>query len=467
MALARAIPGASISMESITDGHGAGKPAVSALPPNSGRFEPGRPDASDRTAFRERVRRALGIARDGDFARLWAAQSTSAVGSQFTAVALPLLAALSLGASPMAFGVLAAAAGLPHLLFGLLAGAWVDRLRRRPVMIAADVARAVLLATIPVAAALGALRIELLVAVAFLVESFTVFFDIAYLTYIPSLVSRDDLVEANSRLEATASAAQVIGPALGGTLVRVLGAPLALLLDTLSYLVSATLIWRIRAQETEPQRAGAAMSLRAEIGQGLRAVWQSPVLRALALSATVLNVAGFLFLSIYVLYMTRDLGLGAESVGLVFAAGGVGALLGSLGAGPARGRWGVGRVLLGSQILFGLFGMLVPLTVLFPDAALPLVVAAEFLQWVMVLVFSVNSVSLRQAITPDHLLGRVNGTMRFIVWGSRPIGSLAGGYLGSQIGLPATLVVGAFGMLVAFAPLLASPIPKLRDISTE
>jgi predicted MFS family arabinose efflux permease len=467
MALARAIPGASISMESITDGHGAAEPVDSSLPANRGRFGPSRPGASDRTAFRQKVNRALGIARHGDFARLWVAQSASAIGSQFTAVALPLLAALSLGASPMAFGVLAAVAGLPHLLFGLLAGAWVDRLRRRPVMIAADIARAVLLATIPVAAVIGALRIELLVAVAFLVETFTVFFDIAYLTYVPSLVSRDDLIEANSRLEATASAAQVIGPALGGSLVRVLGAPLALLVDTLSYLVSATLIWRIRAHEAPPERAGDVMSLRAEIGQGLRAVWQSPVLRALALSSTMMNVAGFLFLSIYVLYMTRELGLGAEAVGLVFAAGGVGALLGSISAGSARGRWGVGRVLLGSQILFGFFGMLVPLAVLFPDAALPLVVAAEFLQWVMVLVFSVNSVSLRQAITPDRLLGRVNGTMRFIVWGSRPIGSLLGGYLGSRIGLPATLVVGAFGMLIAFVPLLVSPIPQLRQFSVE
>jgi MFS family permease len=467
MALARATSGASISMESITDGQGAAKPLDSSLPPKGGRFIPGRSGTSARTSFRHKIRRAFGIAGHGDFARLWAAQSASAIGSQFTAVALPLLAALSLGASPMAFGVLAAAAGFPHLLFGLLAGAWVDRLRRRPVMIAADVARAVLLATIPVAAALGVLRIELLVAVAFLVETFTVFFDIAYLSYIPSLVSREDLVEANSRLEASASSAQVVGPALGGTLVRVLGAPLALLVDTLTYLVSAMLIWRIRAHEAPVERTGAAMGLRAEIGQGLRAVWQTPVLRALALSSTVMNVAGFLFLSIYVLYMTRELGLGAEAVGLVFAAGGAGALLGSISAGPARGRWGLGRVLLGSQILFGLFGMLVPLAVLFPEAALPLVVAAEFLQWVMVLVFSVNSVSLRQAITPDRLLGRVNGTMRFIVWGSRPIGSLLGGYLGSRVGLPATLVVGAFGMLVAFVPLLASPIPTLRSISAE
>jgi predicted MFS family arabinose efflux permease len=198
----------------------------------------------------------------------------------------------------------------------------------------------------------------------------------------------------------------------------------------------------------------------------LRAVWHSPVLRALALSSTVVNLAGFLFLSIYVLYMTRELGLGAEAVGFVFAAGGVGALLGSVIAGPSRDRWGVGRVLLGSQVLFGLFGMLVPIAVLFPDYALPFVVAAEFLQWVAVLVFQINAVSLRQAITPDRLLGRVNGTMRCIVWGARPIGSLLGGYLGTRIGLPATLVVGAFGMLLAFLPLLTSPIPKLSRIET-
>ena len=173
----------------------------------------------------------------------------------------------------------------------------------------------------------------------------------------------------------------------------------------------------------DSERAGPQMSLRAEIGQGLRAVWQSPVLRALALSSTVMNVAGFLFLSIYVLYMTRDLGLGADAVGLVFAAGGVGALLGSVGAGPVRGRWGVGRVLLGSQILFGLFGMLVPLAVLFPDGHCRWLSRRKFCSgsWCSSLL---NWVSLRQAITPDRLLGRVNGTMRFIVWGSRPVGSL-------------------------------------------
>ncbi len=425
--------------------------------------------STDKTTHRlpaSGTERILGIAQHRDFASFWAAQAISTIGTQFTALALPLLAALSLGATPMAFGVLAAAAGFPHLLFGLFAGVWVDRLRRRPVLIAADLGRATLLAIVPIAAWLGALRIELLIAIAFLVETLTVFFDIAYLAYVPTLVSRDKLVEANSRLEATASGAQVIGPAAGGALVRLLGAPLAVLVDALSYLVSAAFLWRIHMPEAPAQRPDAA-GIRTEIGQGLHAVWTSPVLRALVLSSTVMNLAGFLFLSIYVLYMTRDLGLGADAVGLVFAAGGVGALLGSVGAGPARSRWGVGRVLLGSQLLFGLFGMLVPLAVVFPDAALPLVVGAELLQWVMVLIFSVNAVSLRQAITPDRLLGRVNGTMRFIVWGSRPIGSLLGGYLGGRIGLPATLAVGAFGMLLAFVPLLASPLPRMQSMNGE
>ncbi len=400
----------------------------------------------------------------GDFAWLWAAQTVSQVGTQFTAVALPLLAALTLGASPEALGLLAAAAGMPYLLFGLLAGAWVDRLRRRPLMMAADAGRAALLLAVPVAAWHGSLDIALLIVVAFLIEALTVFFDVAYLAYLPSIVPRAQLVAANSRLEATASGARVVGPALAGTFVRLLGAPVATLVDAMSYLVSAALLWRIRKPEATPERAATERGLLGEIGHGLETVWQSGVLRALALSSAMVNLAGFLFLSIYVLYMTRNLGLGAEAVGLVFAAGGGGALLGSLAAGPARARWGVGPVLVASQVLFGLCGMLVPVAVLFPQVALPLVVAAEFLQWVMVLIYDVNAVSLRQAVTPDRLLGRVNGTMRFIIWGTRPVGSLAGGYLGSRIGLPATLVVGAFGMLIAFLPLLASPIPRLHSI---
>lgn len=404
----------------------------------------------------------LGVAQNGDFARFWAAQSVSQVGTQFTVIVLPLLAALNLNASPMAVGVLAAAAGLPHLLFGLVAGVWADRLPRRPIMIGADVGRFMLLATIPLAAWLGMLRIELLIGVAFLVESLTVFFDVAYLAYVPSLVERERLVEANSRLEASASASQVIGPALGGGVVRLLGAPNAMLFDALSYLASALFLLRIRTPESRPDRTSETGIVR-EIMAGLVSLWRDPLLRALALASGMVNLGGFLFLAIYVLYLTRTLGLDAGSVGFVFAMGGIGALLGSVIATPARTRWGTGPTLVGSLFLFGFFGLTVPLAVAFPRFALPLILASELLQWVTLVVYNINAVSLRQAITPNHLLGRVSGSMRFISVGLRPVGSLLGGYLGSRIGLPATLVIGALGMMLAFVPLLGSTVWRTRS----
>lgn len=407
-------------------------------------------------------RRLLSVAGNVDFAYLWAAQSVSQIGTQFSVVVLPLLAALTLDASPMAVGLLAAAGGLPHLLFGLVAGAWVDRLPRRAVMIAADLGRFALLAAISLSAWQGALRIELLIAIAFLAETLTVFFDIAYLAFVPAVVGREALVAANSRLEASASAAQVIGPAFGGTLMRLLGGPNAMSVDALSYLASAALLLRIshRERPAEPQ---ARPGIGSEIVEGLSALWRDAVLRALALASGLVSLGGFIFLAVYVLYLTRDLGLDAGAVGLIFAGGGVGALIGSLAATPARNRWGVGRTMVGALLLFGIFGLTVPLAILFPRYALPLILASELLQWFTLVIYNINAVSLRQALTPDHLLGRVNGSIRFISAGMRPIGSLLGGFLGSQIGLPGALVIGVCGMLLAFLPLLRISMPSLDD----
>jgi MFS family permease len=203
-----------------------------------------------------------------------------------------------------------------------------------------------------------------------------------------------------------------------------------------------------------------------EIDEGMSIVVHHPILRALAAASATTNLAGYLFLSIYVLYMAETLRLDADAIGLVLATGGVGALVGSVMAGPIRQRFGVGPTILGAQMLFGVTGLLVPLAVLVPRIALPLVVGAEFLQWLMIIVYDVNAVSLRQEITPDRVRGRVNGTMRFLVWGTRPFGSLLGGILGGVIGLPLTLVVGEVGMFVAFLWLLASPLPRLRIAPT-
>jgi predicted MFS family arabinose efflux permease len=455
-------------MESTTDGqvagarlgagHGSGPDGIHRVETtHANRGEPRRHGWLDR---------ALGLARNGDFAHLWAAQTVSQIGTQFSVVVLPLLAAVTLSASPLALGLLSAAAGLPHLLFGLLAGAWVDRLPRRPLMIAADLGRFALMATIPIAAWRGILTVELLIAIAFFVEALTVFFDIAYLAYLPSLVAGDQLVEANSRLEASASASQVIGPAFGGTLVRLLGAPNAMLIDAVSYLASAFMLARIKVQEVIAREETDNGILR-QIAEGLVRLWRDPLLRPLALASGAVNFGGWVFLSIYVLYLTRTLGIDAGVVGLVFAMGGVGALAGSMLATPARRRWGTGPVLLGSMLLFGLFGLTVPLAVAFPRYALPLIVAAELLQWLALTIYNINAVSLRQEVTPQALLGRISGSMRFISIGMWPLGSLVGGYLGGKIGLPATLVVGALGMLLAFLPLVFSSIPRLREIGPQ
>ena len=408
--------------------------------------------------------RFTGLWRHREFLKYWTASAVSDVGSQITALALPLIGALMLAATPWQMGLLSAAGGAPILLVGLFAGVWVDRLRRRPVLIAADVGRAVLLLTIPLASVLGSLTIELLCLVALLVGAINVFFDIAHLAFLPGLVEREHLVDGNAKLEVTAAGAQVVGPSLGGALIGLLGAPFAVLLDALSFLVSGWLIKRTRAVEPPPAAAVAGTSVWAEIREGFRVVRTQPLLRALIAAAGTMNFFGRMFLAVYVLYMTRDLGLGPIGVGLVLATGGLGSFAGALVTGPTTRRFGPGPMLVVSQLAFGLTGLLVPLAVLVPRVALILVVASEFGQWMAVIVYYVNAVSVRQAITPDRLQGRVNATMRFFAGGAMPIGALAGGALGGIIGLPWTLVVAELGTLLGFVWLFLSPVRELRAL---
>lgn len=403
------------------------------------------------------------LLRNPDFLKFWAAHAVSQVGTQVTALALPLLAAVTLGASAFEVGLLAAVGWLPFLLVGLPAGVWADRVRRRPLLIGADIGRGLLLSIVPLAAWQGWLSMPVLYGAALAAGMLTVFFDVAYLSYVPTLVGRDDLVSANGKIESTASAAQIVGPGLGGVLVRVAGGPIAVLLDAVSFLASAALLWRIRSDEPPPAPRHERRPFRAELGEGVATIRVNPVLRGLVLAASTVNLSGYAFLAVYVLYMTRDLGLNAGEIGLVFSTGGVGALIGATLSGPARRWFGIGRSILVGLFLFGFTGLLVPLAVLIPDHALPLVVAAEFLQWLALMIYQVNAVSLRQAIVPDRLAGRVNGAWRFVAGGLRPVGSLLGGALGAAIGLPLTLVVGEVGMLLAFVWLLFSPIVRLRD----
>ena len=245
-----------------------------------------------------------------------------------------------------------------------------------------------------------------------------------------------------------------------------MGAPFVVVIDALSFLVSGWLIGRTRATEAERIAPAARPGVWHEIKEGLRTVFSQPILRALMACSATINLFGRMFLAVYVLYMTRELGLGPVGVGLVLATGGVGSLAGALVGAPATRRFGFGPVLIASAFAFGLTGLLVPLAVLFPSIALPMVLASEFGQWMAILVYYVAAVSVRQAMTPDRLQGRVNATIRFVAGSSLPLGALAGGALGGVIGLPFTLVVAEIGTLLGVVWLAASPVRKLRALPT-
>jgi MFS family permease len=409
---------------------------------------------------------ASALWRHREFLKFWAGSGISDVGSQVTALALPLIAALTLHATPWQMGLLAASGSAPVLVVGLFAGVWVDRIRRRPVMIATDVGRALLLSIIPLAAATGVLRMEILYAVMLLTGSLTVLFDVAHMSFVPSLVSANQLVDGNSKIKTTSAAAEVAGPSLGGVLVSVLGAPFAVLVDALSFLGSAIFIAWTRVNESLPRTRDERAGVVAEIGEGLRVVIHDRIRRALAGCSATIILFGRMFNAVYVLYMTRHLGLSVVGVGLVFGTGGVGSLLGSIVAAPIARRYGTGRTMIGAQLAFGLTGLMVPLAVFVPEIALPMIVASEFAQWMALLIYYVNGISLRQAITPDRLQGRVNATMRFLAGGATLIGALIGGALGGVIGVPLTLVVACGGMLLSFLWLLLSPVREVQAVPT-
>ncbi len=403
-----------------------------------------------------------GLWANRDFLRLWAAQTVSFVGSQVTLVALPLTAVLSLQASPAQMGMLRAVELAPALLIGLVAGAWVDRVRRRPILISADIGRALLLGAIPLAAALGILSIGPLYAVAFLVGILTVFFDVAHLSLLPALVPADRLIEGNSKLEVSRSVAMVAGPGFAGLLVQLITAPLAIAVDALSFLVSALFLLRIRTPEQAPAASSSRRNILADVADGLRAVWGQPLLRAMALSLCVFNLFYSMVGAVYVLFVVRELHLTPGVLGLIYAVGSLGFPLGATFAGRAARRWGVGPTIVWGAGVSDAAFLLVPLAGGAPAAAAAILIAAQMLATLAGPMTAINQLSLRQAITPMHILGRVNATMRVISLGAAPLGALLAGGLGSQLGLRPTLAIGVLGLQLGFLVLLLSPLRTMR-----
>lgn len=407
-----------------------------------------------------------GLWQHRDFLFMWTGQTISQLGSQITSLALPLTAALILQATPGQMGLMNAVEMAPFLLVGLFAGVWIDRWRRRPVLMFSDLGRGVLLAVIPAAFLLHSLRIELLYIIAFGTGVLTVFFDVAYQAYLPSLVERGELIEGNTKLEVTRSAAQVAGPGLAGGLMQVVSAPVAICLDSLSFFVSALSLAFIHRQEPvelAPQPLQRP-SFWSEAREGLHVVFGSPVLRAIAGCTATSNLFGNIGGAVAILYMTRNLALGPGLLGLIFAAGNVGFLLGALVAGPVARRLGLGRTLWITILIGGIGQWAMPLVGGGVAVVTGVLIAGQVLGSLAVPSYNINQVSLRQAITPQRLQGRMNATMRFIVWGVMPIGSLIGGALGLSIGLRPTLFISAAGSMLPMFWILLSPVRDLQRV---
>ncbi|MGI8688293.1 MAG: MFS transporter [Thermomicrobiales bacterium] len=404
---------------------------------------------------------ALSLWRNRSFLRLWIAQIVSNVGTSITNVALPLTAVLVLGATPAQMGLLGIAGSLPNLIFGLFAGVWVDRTRRRPILVGADLGRALLLGSIPVAALLGHLTFLQLWIVGFLAGSLTVFFQIASIAILPSLVARTQLVEANSKLSMTDSAIAIAGPSLAGGLIQLLSAPRAIIADAVSYVLSALSLGGIGA--SEPRRVRERGNVWVEVGAGIRELVGTPLLRTLTLTSSVGTLAGAMQGAVLVLFLARELRFTPAVIGLVFAAGGAGSLLGALCAGRVARRIGLGSTLTLGKAFWFIGAAVVPLS----GRNLPFIAIGQLLAGVGITLYIVNQISLRQALTPVGLLGRVTAARRFLLFGTASVGSLVGGFLGGTIGLRPTLLVGAATLGVELALVVFSPIRRVRGMGTE
>lgn len=406
--------------------------------------------------------RFTGLWRQPDFLKLWAGETVSLFGSQITFLALPLTAVLVLHATPSQMGFLTAIEFLPFLLLSLFAGVWVDRLRRRPILVLADIGRAFLLGSIPTAYFMNVLSIEYLYVVGLFTGIMTVFFDVAYQSYLPALVERDQLVEGNGKLEVSRSVAQIAGPGLAGTLVQIVSAPIAIVLDAISFALSAFFIGLIRKPEPVEAKRVERRSVWKEIGEGLGVVFGNRLLRSIAGCTSTSNLFSNIGGTVLTLYMINELKLEPAIIGLVFAAGSVGALLGAFLAGWSARTFGLGPTIVGSAAL-GVGNFLLPLASGSAWLSVPLLIGGFFMISISGTVYNINQVSLRQAITPHRLQGRMNASMRFVVWGTMPIGSVIGGFLGEIIGLRPTLYVAAIGGTLAFLWVYLSPVRKLRE----
>jgi MFS family permease len=409
----------------------------------------------------ETVRRRGGLWHHLDFRRLWIGETVSQFGTMISQRALPLVAILIVHASTFEVGLLTTFETLAFLLVGLPAGAWVDRMRFRSVLMLNDVIRALAIGSIPFVDAFGALTIEQLYVVALVVGVSTVFFDVAYQSYLPELIDRKSLVEGNAKLQASESVAQVAGPSVGGALIQALTAPYAIVVDAVSFLWSAGWVAAIKVRPPRPARKP-DRHLGREIAEGVRFVVHNRMLRAIAMCTGSSNLFSSIMLAVYYVLLARELRLSAGVIGLLSSIAAIGGVIGSLLARRVAGRFGQGPTIWLSVLCGGPTLFVVPFV--HRDWTLALLALGQLVWWTSAVVYNITQVSFRQGLCPPALLGRMNATMRFLVWGTMPLGGLIGASLGAWLGVRETILIAAIGGSLVWLPPFLSPLRTMREL---
>jgi MFS family permease len=419
--------------------------------------------AEEAPAADKRPRRT-GVMHNPDFVKLWSGETVSLTGTAITQFALPLVAILTLKATVFQVGLLNATRYAPVVVLSLFAGVWLDRRRRRPILVSCSLANAVLVGLVPIAYGAHFLSMPLLYAICLVVGCVTVVFDVGVLSFVPWLVEKDRIAESNTMIQTSTSVANIVGPGLAGFLVGLIGAPVALVVDAVSYLCSAAGLRSIRKREPEPPKPETKPSVRSSIAEGLRAVWGTPLLMGLLTQSATFNFLQNGFLTIFMVYGIRFLHLSPFRLGVVIGAIAVGGVFGAMTANRLRLRIGFGRLVWLATIV----SAVCPLALLLPRSngagSVAALAVTEAVFGYCLLAFNVNTLTVRQRITPNRLLGRMNASYRMILFGTGPIGAILGGLLANQIGLRPALVVVAFLLLSPLAWTTFSPVFRLKDM---
>jgi MFS family permease len=405
---------------------------------------------------------ARSLWRHGDFLLLWGGQTVSDVGSAITTLALPLLAVTLLRASTFEVSLITFLTYLAYLLITLPAGVIIDRLRKHGLMMWCDVARMVLMGSIPIAAALWHVTLGQVYVVALLGGALSVFFDVAYQSYVPTLVQGGQLVDANGKLGTTNAFAGLLGPSLGGALVGLVGAATAVLIDAASFAASALSLVLIRTPEPKPERRAEHVTFRAAMNEGLGFVLRHPILRRIMAFTAVSNLFAACHQTVEVVFLVRTLHASPTVVGLVFSLGAIGGLGGGLTAGWFARTFGSARIIWASMLVPSPLYLLIPLAR--PGWGVLMFAAGSSVFSFAALLFNTAQLSYRQRICPPELLGRMNASIRWIVWGTLPLGALLGGALGTWLGVRPTVWIGVLGDGLAGLFLFFSPLRGMRDV---